>query len=468
MNVHAPTIQYTFPTDAFQVQKWTAALFIENARGYCLNELGTGKTRSILYAYDALRLAGVCRKLLVICPLSGMIRTWQREVKFYFPWLRAVVLHGTRELRLKRLADKTFDIYIINHDGLGVIFDHLCLRPDIECVCVDEIAVYRNGRSERTKTLREFVQGVPYVWGLTGSPIPRAVTDVWGPCSCLTPHTVPRFFTIFREQLMLKKGPFKWVAKPQAEERAVSCMQPSVRFPLSAVTELPPQVPLYYEAKLGPKQSLVYEGMRKQCLVLIGEHKIDALNAGAVLSKLLQIALGYVYTREGKIVILDNTPRLQLILDLIDGTAKKVLLFAPFKSAIAAFSAMLTENKLDHAIITGDVTQLKRNDILSAFQDTPKYKVLLAHPACMAHSLTLTAATTTIWAGPVTSLEVFTQANGRTRRIGQTEKTLVAMVGGTPMEKKMYKLLGQNEKLQNRFLELVEAITEEEVTQGVT
>ena len=71
-----------------------------------------------------------------------------------------------------------------------------------------------------------------YVWGLTGSPIPRAVTDVWGPCSCLTPHTVPKFFTIFRDQLMLKKGPFKWEPKPDAEERAVACMQPSVRFKL--------------------------------------------------------------------------------------------------------------------------------------------------------------------------------------------------------------------------------------------
>lgn len=99
--------------------------------------------------------------------------------------------------------------------------------------------------------------------------------------------------------------------------------------------------------------------------------------------------------------------------------------------------------------------------IFTEFQDTPKYKVLLAHPACMAHSLTLTAASTTIWAGPVTSLETFHQANGRTFRVGQKHKTLVAMIGGTPMERKMYRLLGANEKLQNHFLSLVEAITEE-------
>ena len=82
-------------------------------------------------------------------------------------------------------------------------------------------------------------------------------------------------------------------------------------------------------------------------------------------------------------------------------------------------------------------------------------------PSLHVHSLTLTKANTTIWAGPVTSLETFQQANGRTYRVGQDEKTLVAMIGGTAMEEKMYRLLAANEKLQDKFLELVEAITED-------
>src|SRR5580765_1970527 len=85
-----PTI-YNFPASTFHVQKVTAALFIENKRGYCLNDLGTGKTRSILFAYDALRQVGQAVKLLVICPLSGMSRTWLREIRLYFPWLKGIV-----------------------------------------------------------------------------------------------------------------------------------------------------------------------------------------------------------------------------------------------------------------------------------------------------------------------------------------------------------------------------------------
>ena len=462
MNVHAPAslaLTYQFPDSAFHVQKVTAALFIENKRAYCLNDLGTGKTRSILFGFDALKKAGLAQRMLVICPLSGMQRTWWREIKLYFPWLTVAILHGEKRVRQARLAERK-DIYIINHDGVGVIIDQLSLRDDIDVVCVDEIASYRNGRADRTKLLRELVLPRPYVWGLTGSPIPHAVTDVWGPCSCLTPWTIPKYFTIFRDMLMVKKSQWAWEPKPGAEARAVACMQPSVRYTLDEVVELPPRVISYYPAALTHRQEIIYEAMRKEAVALVGANRIDALNAGAVLSKLLQIALGYVYTRQGTVVSLDNTPRLQLILDLIDSASQKVILFAPFKSAIAALSEMLTNNKIIHAIVTGDTSLKQRGQIFSQFQDGSVYKVLLAHPACMAHSLTLTAANTTIWAGPVTSLEVFTQANGRTYRVGQKHKTLVAMIGGTPMERRIYKLLGVNEKLQNHFLSIVEATTD--------
>lgn len=458
--------QYKFPVrdpskPAFMAQKITCALLTIDSRAYVLNELGTGKTRCILWAYDFLRKRGLVKRLLVICPISALIRTWAKEILDEFPWLSHKVLYGTKKVRLDRLKEEV-DVYIINHDGIEVIYDELIARKDINCVAADEVAVYRNGNSNRTLFFRNLASKKDTVWGLTGSPIPKAVTDVWGPCSAITPDTIPQFFTWFRAQLMYKDpdSPFRWYPKPGSEERAVACMRPAVRFALSDITELPPQIHEYYEADLTPRQAFVYEEMRKTAVALVDGKKIDALNSGAVLSKLLQIAIGYVYTRDGKIVTFDNTPRLQLILDLVDSAVKKVILFAPFKSVIAALSIVLNKNKIDHCIVTGDVTMKKRNILFGEFQDTPKYKVLLAHPNCMAHALTLTAATTTIWAGPTTSLDVFTQANRRTYRLGQDSKTLVAMIGGTNAEKRLYKLLGNNEKIQNRFLEIVEEITD--------
>jgi SNF2 family DNA or RNA helicase len=443
------------------VQRLTAGMLSTDPRGYVLNDLGTGKTRAVLFAYDYLKSTNQALKLLVICPISAMYRTWGRELMQEFPWLKFKILYGSKKKRIEAL-EQDADVYIINHHGLETIYGELVGRKDINSVCADELGVYRNGKSDLTIYLKQYTQYKKWVWGLTGSPCPRTVTDVWGPCNAITPHTVPRYFGTFRSQLMVKKPNgqiWGWEPRPGAEERAVSCMQPSVRFRLDEVTELPPRVTNYYEAALSTQQRTVYDGMRKTAVALIGEAKIDALNAGAVLSKLLQIALGYVYTRDGKIVTLDNTPRRQLILDLIDNSYKKVILFAPFKSAIQALSQMMDQNDIDHGIVTGDVLVGKRNAIFSAFQDTPKLKVLLAHPGCMSHSLTLTAATSVIWAGPITSLDTFYQANGRIYRVGQKHKTLIAMVGGTPIEKKIYHLLGNNESVQDKFLSLIEQLT---------
>ena len=261
---------------------------------------------------------------------------------------------------------------------------------------------------------------------------------------------------------MLKANQFKWEPKPGAELRAVACMRPSVRFTLDEVTELPPRVINYYSADMGPFQHKAYMEMKNRAVTLIDDGKVDALNAGAVMSKLLQIALGVVYKRDGTEARLDNKPRLQLILDLVDSAQQKVILFSAFKSGVRQLSEMLTDNKVDHAIVTGDVPYKQRNAIFSAFQDTRRYKVLVAHPACMSHSLTLTSASTTIWAGPHTSLDVFMQANARTYRVGQTHKTLIAMVGGTGVEQRIYRLLGRNEAVQNRFLDIIKGQTEEE------
>ena len=456
--------QYDFHTSdptkpAFQVQKWTSAMLTNDTRGYVLNALGTGKTRCVLWAFEYLKQVKLGRKMLAIAPLSALAKVWGKELMQEFPDLTFEILHGSKEQRLKKLA-KDVDVYIINHDGVQVIAEALTVNSEIDVVCADEVAIYRNGRSQRTKTFKKMIETKPWVWGLTGSPIPKAVTDVWGPCSCITPDTVPMYFTTFRAQLMLKKGPWTWVPKIGAEEYAVSCMRPSVRFTLDEITELPEQVYSYYEAELTEKQRKAYDAMRFAALALVEEKKIDALNAGAVLSKLLQIALGWVYMRDGTVVTLDNTPRLQLILDLIDASERKVILFAPFKSAINALSKVLEANKVDHGIVTGDVSLKERNVIFTKFQDTPTFKVLLAHPMCMAHALTLTAATTTIWSGPVTSLDTFAQANARNHRLGQDHKTLVAMLGGTEAEKRIYHILGRNEKLQNNFLKIVELLTE--------
>jgi SNF2 family DNA or RNA helicase len=453
-----PVIDPTKP--AFEIQKKSCAVMVGELRDYNLNDLGTGKTRCALWSYDYLRKKGEVKRMLVVCPLSTMNRVWESEILMQFTDLTCAVLYGTKEKRLRELR-RNVNIYIINHDGVKTIYSELMERTDIDVITIDELATFRN-MNKRAAAVKQLAHGKKYIWGLTGSPMPREVTDVWSQCCIVTPNTVPKYFSWIRAALMYRgpAGPYDWRPKPNAEVMAINYMKPSVRFTLDEVVELPPKIMQYHEVNMSAQQTRIYNEIRNKAVSMIGTKIVDVLNAGAAITKLLQIACGYVYTREKEIIKLDNTERLQYTLDLVDSTSRKAIIFVPFLSALNGVSEMLTQNKVDHGIVHGGITKTKRNLIFSAFQDTPKYKVLLAHPVCMSHGLTLTAANTIIWFGPTLSLDTFYQANGRITRVGQEHKQVIAMLGGTRIERRIYSILGANEKLQQHFLDIIKGETE--------
>jgi SNF2 family DNA or RNA helicase len=457
IDVPAPVLsQYDWPGERvpYAVQKKTVAMMTTARRAYNLNGLGTGKTICTLWAFDYLKRMGLANKMIVVATISTLEKVWVSEVFRNFPHLTTAVLYGTKKKRLQRLAEDA-DIYIVNHDGVGTILDELMARKDIDVLAIDELAVYRNGRADRTKFMRKLAAGMRWVWGLTGGPMPKEVTDIWGQATIITPYTVPKYFNHLRQQLCYRVGVHGWERKADAIPRAFAMLQPSVRYTLDDIVELPETVMQYVDAPMGPKQKVVYDLMRKTMLAKIDQEEVTAMNAGAAMSKLLQIALGWVYTRDGTVVTLDNEDRIQLIVDSILNAQRKVIVFVPFKSALAGLSAAFTNEGIDHFVVSGSTPMTQRRDYFEAFQETSQYTVALAHPACMAHGLTLTAADTIIWGGPVTSLETFMQANGRITRLGQKHKQLVQMIGGTPVEKKLYKALEKKDATQKMFLDMI-------------
>jgi SNF2 family DNA or RNA helicase len=438
----------------YEVQKKTVAMLTTEKRAYVLNGLGTGKTMCSLWAYDYLRKAGQVKKALIVAPLSTLNFVWEREVFYRMPHLKAAVLHGTKVKRLQALNSDA-DLYIVNHDGVATVYDELMARDDIDMLILDELSAYRNGSSQRNKLMRKLAEKTEWVYGLTGSPCPRDPTDVWGQAVVITPKSVPKYFNHFRQDLCYKYGPFRWVPKDDAIDKAFAAMQPSVRYSLDDVLELPAVTMQMEQIELGKKQKEIYKNMKNKAVAMIGEGKIDALNAGAVLSKLLQISCGYVYNREGQSFDLDNEARVEKIVETIDACERKAIVFVPFKNALTGLGNALEAAGIDFARISGDTPVSERKNIFNAFQNTQQYKVLLAHPQTMAHGLTLTAADTIIWASPITDLEVFMQANGRISRIGQVHKQLVKMIWGSPVERRVYESLSRKEDMQIQLLDLI-------------
>jgi len=439
----------------FRTQKVTAAMLTMQRRAYVLSEMGTGKTRATLFAIDFLIRTGVIERALVIAPLSTLTTVWYKEVFRYFNHLSVGVLHGDRKRR-KKILEGDHQIYVINHDGVKTVLPDLQARRDIGCVVIDELASFRNARADRWKFIASLLHGRPYAWGLTGSPTPNEPCDAWAQVKLLTPNNVPKYFKHFKEATMTQVSTFRWVPRKDAKDTVYEVMQPAVRFKRDDCVELPPVIYDTREAPLSARQQEIYTQMLNHSKVAFANGEVTAANEGVLMSKLLQITTGFVYTRDGRAVELDNHPRMDALMELIDEAEGKVIVFVDFIHASEMIAARLKRAGYFVEQVSGQTSKAERDRIFTAFQSAAFPRVIVAHPKCMAHGLTLTEANVIVWFSPTTSLETYEQACARITRPGQTRKQLIMHLTGTTAESKLYKRLQQRSSLQGALLEMFE------------
>lgn len=455
-------MHYAFPKvsgkhEPFAAQRETASFLSMHSRAFCLNGMGTGKTNSALWAYDYMRRTKIVNKVLVVCPLSTMERTWADSVFNTFPHLDAVVLHGTREKRLKLLR-QSVHIYIINIDGLSTIKDELAKRPDIDLIVIDELALARNASTERWKTLNTICnrQGNRRVWGMTGSPTPNAPTDAWAQCKLVTPDNtnVPKYFGAFRDRVMRQITQFKWATRPEANDVIYQMMQPAIRFSLDDCTDLPEQMFITREVEMTVEQKKAYKDMMSKLATEYAGGQILAVNEAIKANKLIQIACGVAYGIDGIDVVIPSKPRMDVLKEIIAESEGKVIVFVPLTGALETVAAELRKDWAVE-VVHGGTSKNERDQIFSNFQRGFDPRVLVANAATMSHGLTLTAATTIVWYAPVHSNEIYEQACARVRRPGQTKTTVIVHIAGTDVERRVYKRLQDKQSMQGLLLEMM-------------
>jgi SNF2 family DNA or RNA helicase len=185
---------------------------------------------------------------------------------------------------------------------------------------------------------------------------------------------------------------------------------------------------------------------------------ITAVNEAVKMQKLVQIACGVAYDDDGTNVELECAPRVNLVKELIEEAGEKVIVFVPLTGTLEMLERELSKH-WTVGVVNGSVSSSKRNAIFHNFQNESDPHVLIAHPATMAHGLTLTSASTVIWYGPVTSNEQYVQANGRIERIGKRHVSNVIHIEATELEHKMYSRLMNKQKLQGLLLDLIQQET---------
>ena len=201
----------------------------------------------------------------------------------------------------------------------------------------------------------------------------------------------------------------------------------------------------------------------KQMLIEADGEEVTAVNAAVQVSKLLQISGGAVYTTTKEVIEFDVQNRLNAVLEVIEESSHKVLVFVPFSHTITLLERFLHKNNIVTERLDGSVPVHRRSDTVKRFQETDNPRVLIIQPQAAAHGLTLTAANTIIWYAPVTSVETYLQANARIDRPGQKNNMTVVHITGSPVEAKLYRMLRGNIQHHAEIIKLYKQIISEDV-----
>jgi SNF2 family DNA or RNA helicase len=194
--------------------------------------------------------------------------------------------------------------------------------------------------------------------------------------------------------------------------------------------------------------------LKEQMMIEAAGAQISAVNAAAGLNKLLQISGGAVYTDKKEVIEFDVQPRLTALMEVIDETEHKVIIFVPYRHTIELVSRYLTDHHISNQVIQGDVSATQRANIINQFQSMEEPRVLVIQPQAASHGVTLTAANTVVFWSPVMSVETYLQCIARMDRVGQVNKMTVVHLQGSEVERKMYAMLQGKVDLHTKLVDL--------------
>ena len=440
----------------FAHQRTTADFLTLHPRCFVFNEAGTGKTSAAAWAADYLMQQGKVTRVLIVCPVSIMETAWRSDLFRTVMHRTVAIAQGTKKQR-QAVVNGNFEFVIINFDGVKVVSDELS-KGGFDLIIVDEANAVKSVQTDRWKYLASLIKATTRIWLMTGTPASQSPLDAYGLAKLVNPDSVPRFFGSFRDKVMIKLTQYKWVPKQESKDIVHQVLQPAIRFTKAECLDLPDLLYTTREAPLTAQQLKYYDAIKKQMMTVAAGEEITATNAAAMLNKLLQISQGAAYTDNREVVQFDVSNRLNELVDVIEQTDHKVLVFIPFRHSMDMLQDELVKRGYAVECIHGGVPSHQRAEIIKRFQTEDDPRILLLIPQATAHGITLTRADQVVWWGPVASTEIYLQANSRAHRAGQTNKVTVTHLQGSPVERRMYTML---QSKVDAHLDLVELYKQE-------
>lgn len=424
-------------------------------------EMGLGKTVSTLTAINHLLYEELAiTRVLVIAPKRVAESVWDAETRKWehLRHLKVSKVVGDAKARLKALETPS-DIYTIGRDNVAWLCKlYAGKRLPFDMLVIDELSSFKNHRSIRFKNLRLVQPQFSRVVGLTGTPAPNGLIDLWAQVYLLDRgERLGKFITRYRDDYFkpgqrngaviytydLKRGADKQIHAKISD----ICMSMKASDYLTLPKRITNLIKVYFDDAL-KKQ---YEKFEEEQITTLFEDgaQITALNAAALSNKLLQFANGAIYDEEGGV---------HHVHDLKVEATKELLDDANGKPVLIAWTFRHDRDRLMEALKSYRPRELKTAKDIEDWNEG-KIPVLLMHPASGGHGLNLqSGGHIIIWFGQTWSLELEQQFNARLDRQGQTESVIVNKIitVGT-IDADVIRALNGKEGCQEKLMEAVKA-----------
>jgi len=402
---------------------------------YCINrvltdealglflDMGLGKTVITLTAVNDLKYNRFAvGKVLVIAPKKVAEATWSKETEKWdhLKLLRVVPVLGSTTKRIRALNTPA-DVYVINRDNVAWLVEHYRNAWPFDMVVVDELSSFKNHQAKRFKVLTWVRPHIKRIVGLTGTPAPNGLLDLWAQIFLLDQgQRLGKNITQYRARYFERNyNGFGYTAKPGADD-AIQQKIADICISMKAedYLELPDAITNVIPVVLDDKAQKLYDQMEKELLLQIEDTEITATSAAVLTGKLLQLCNGALYDEDRNVhEIHDN--KLEAFTELIEQlNGKPALTFYSYQHDLTRIKKALGKSGLQ-------VREIRTPQDLDDW-NARKIDVGLAHPASTAYGLNMQdGGNHIVWYGLPWSLELYQQANKRLHRQGQKQKVIL-------------------------------------------
>lgn len=478
-------LKYTKNLDPKKYQEETfqkAKEFLES-KGYAalLLTMGLGKSAILLALISYLYKNGKINSVLYVGNKGSYLNFLFDQLPKhidpsidYYATYHDSATNAKREDEFKLLNAPTRDlsIFCVNTEALSskknvVIFREFMRKKKKCLMAIDESSKIKNMSAQRTGVAIELGEEAIYRVIMTGSSVTNGPMDLWSQCAFLDAFALgfnsyyayrAKFCDLAKESVYVKGGKrqdhIAIAGFKHLDELRNILEKFSIVLTKEECLDLPPKIYETCHIELTPEQAKIYKEFKKEALLAIEDTTVSATIVLAKLTKLHQIACGFVITDDKKVIHLPNK-RFDALLEIIEESQGKIVIWAPYTGLIRIIEERLKKEFGDRSTVSyfGATEAVDRQFNAKRFQEENDCRFFVGNPSVGGFGITLTASSTTVYYSNNYSLDQRVQSEDRLHRIGQTKSvTYIDMVARGTMEERVLQVLKSKKDVASAIL----------------